>query len=64
MHSISDSKVRGANMGTIWAQQDPSGPHIGPPNFAIWDVMLSSEFPTKPHYNCKWPDTDIGIASI
>ena len=31
-----DSKVHGANMGPIWGRQDPSGPHVGPMNFAIW----------------------------
>ena len=31
-----DSKVYGANMGPIWGQQDPGGPHVGPMNFAIW----------------------------
>ena len=31
-----DSKVHGATMGPIWGWQDPSGPHIGPVNFAIW----------------------------
>ena len=31
-----DSKVIGANMGPIWGQQDPGGPHVGPKNFAIW----------------------------
>ena len=25
-----DSKVHGANMGPIWGQQDPGGPHVGP----------------------------------
>ena len=30
------SKVHGANMGPIWGRQDPSGPHVGPMNFAIW----------------------------
>ena len=30
-----DCKVHGANMGPIWDRQDPSGPHIGPINFAI-----------------------------
>ena len=29
-----DSNVHGANMGLIWGQQDPGGPHIGPTNFA------------------------------
>ena len=30
-----DSKVHGANMGPIWCQQDPGGPHVGPMNFTI-----------------------------
>ena len=33
---VPDSKVHGANMGPIWGQQDPGGPHVGPINFAIW----------------------------
>ena len=32
-----DSKVHGANMGPIWGQQDPGGPHVGHVNLAIWD---------------------------
>ena len=35
MH-VPDSKVHGANMGPIWARQDPGGPHVGPMNFVIW----------------------------
>ena len=38
--SIPDSKVHGANMGPIWGRQDPGGPHVGPVNFAIWDMSL------------------------
>ena len=34
-----DSKVHGANMGPIWGQQDPGGPHGGPMNFAIWATL-------------------------
>ena len=34
-----DSKVHGANMGPIWGRQDPGGPHVGPINIAIWDVV-------------------------
>ena len=30
-----DSKVHGANMGSIWGRQDPGGPHAGPVNVAI-----------------------------
>ena len=33
-----DSKLPGANMGPIWGRQDPDGPHVGPMNFAIWEV--------------------------
>ena len=29
-------------MGPIWGRHDPSGPHVGPMNFAIWN-MLSNE---------------------
>ena len=35
---IPDSKVHGANMGSIWGRQDPGGPHVGPMNFAIRDL--------------------------
>ena len=31
-----DSKVHGANMGPIWGQQDPGGPHVDPTNLATW----------------------------
>ena len=31
-----DNKVYGANMGPIWGQQGPGGPHVGPMNLAIW----------------------------
>ena len=34
------SKVHGANMGPIWGGHDQGGPHVGPMNFAIWDVTL------------------------
>ena len=30
-----DSKVHGANMGSIWGRQDPGEPHVGPINFVI-----------------------------
>ena len=39
-----DSKVHGANMGPIWGRQDPGGPHVGPMNFAIWDVLHCAYF--------------------
>ena len=39
-----DSKIHGANMGPIWGRQDPGGPHIGPMNFAIWDIIFVNIF--------------------
>ena len=36
MSNFPDGKVHGANMGLIWGQQDPDGPHVGPMNFALW----------------------------
>ena len=36
---IPDSKVHGANMGPIWGQQDPGGPHVGSMNFIIRDNL-------------------------
>ena len=38
-YAVPDSKVHGANMGPIWGRQDPGGPHVGPMNFAIWDIF-------------------------
>ena len=37
-HCIPGSEVHGANMGPTWGRQDPGGPHVGPMNFAIWDI--------------------------
>ena len=34
-----DSKIHGNNMGTIWGRQGPGGPHVGPMNFAILEVI-------------------------
>ena len=33
---VPDSKVHGTNMGPIWDQQDPGGPHISPMDIVIW----------------------------
>ena len=35
MSNNPDSKFYGANMGPIWAQLAPDGPHVGPMNLAI-----------------------------
>ena len=37
--TIPNSKVHGANMGPIWGRQDTGGPHVGPMNDAIWDMI-------------------------
>ena len=37
-HMIPHRKAHGANMGPTWGRHDPDGPHVGPMNFAIWDV--------------------------
>ena len=46
-----DSKVHGANMGPIWGQQNPGGPHVGPMKFIIWVYMDKIGFylPTTKH---------------
>ena len=36
---IPDSKVHGANMGPTWVLSAPDGPHVGPMNLAIGDVI-------------------------
>ena len=51
--SYPDSKVHGANMGPTCGWQDPSGPHAGPMNFAIW---LWSQKTTNTAY---WAEVDL-----
>ena len=53
---VPDSKVHGANMGSIWGRQDPGGPPVGPMNFAISGVTGSNslavaELNTRPSPN-------------
>ena len=40
-----DSKVHGAYMGPTWGQQDPGGPHVGPMNLAIKQVLALYNLP-------------------
>ena len=35
-----DSKVHGANMGPIWVLSAPDGPHVGPMNLAIREIII------------------------
>ena len=46
-----DNKVYGANMGPIWGRQDPVGPHVGPMNFAIWEVIVDYGSPSQINEN-------------
>ena len=41
--SSPDNKVNWVNMGHISGRQDPGGPHVGPMNFAIWEVFVFHE---------------------
>ena len=43
--SYPDSKVHATNMGPIWGQQDPDGPHVGPMNLANWGHSISISHP-------------------
>ena len=63
---IPDSKVHGANMGPILGRQDPGRPHVGPMNFAIWDMLSVyfsgnmfeisfTMFPKIQNINTSWP---------
>ena len=49
---LPESKVHGANMGSIWGRQDPGGPQVGPMDFAIWAVTVHSIiiFPSVTNY--------------
>ena len=40
LNSFPGSKIHGANMGSIWGQQDPGGPHVGHMNFVIWVSII------------------------
>ena len=38
-------------MGPTWGRQDPDGPHVGPMNLAIWDLVSCSTILTEhAHY--------------
>ena len=46
-----DSKVHGTNMRPIWGRQDLGGRHVGPINFAIWVIALTT---STNAYVCAW----------
>ena len=39
---IPDSKVHVADMGPTWVLLSPGGPHVGPMNLPIWDVIYNA----------------------
>ena len=49
LHGLPDSKVHGANMGPTWGRQDPGGHHVGPMNFAIWELLRVGGSPKNRH---------------
>ena len=49
---IPDSKVHGPNMGPIWGRQDPGGPHVGPMNLAIYDIISCGYMENLPLDKC------------
>ena len=44
LYKILDIKVHGAYMGPTWGRQDPGGPHVGPMNLAIRDILYSLQW--------------------
>ena len=46
------SKVCGANMGPIWVLSAPDGPHVGPMNLAIREVLSKGPVAATEHIWC------------
>ena len=44
------SKVHGASMGPIWGRRDPGGPHVGPMDFAILDIIENEKRLSNSHF--------------
>ena len=44
IRNIPGNKVHEAYMGPTWGRQDPGGPHVGPMNLAIRDVLRDCTF--------------------
>ena len=52
--NVTESKVNAANMGPIWGQPDPGGPHVGPMNLTIWGVLQDdNKTLPEPVLNCQ-----------
>ena len=67
---IPDSEVYGINKGPTWGRQDPGRPHVGPMNFAIWDIiplqrsLIASWWFTYIYNFIFWSSTDSSQCSI
>ena len=48
-----DSKIHGANTGSIWVWQGPGGPHVGHMNFAIRAYWITS-LVMRHLYDLRW----------
>ena len=51
-----NSKVHGANMGPIWGQQDPGGPHVGP-----WLVLSGNRHHDDWRISMDWWSSQLGF---
>ena len=58
---IPDNKVHVANMGPTWVLSAPGGPHVGPMNLAIRDLIwdMTSWMPASEPYK-KWGNMSYG----
>ena len=59
--SYPDSKVHGANMGPIWGQQDPGGPHGGPMSLAIWVGYRQSQWWLETSQHFEWQNCSLTL---
>ena len=51
--------TRGAK---TWGPQDPGGPHVGPMNIAIWDMLIYCQFKLgETHFNKNWKLLEWGL---
>ena len=47
MIDIPDSKVHGTNMGPTWVLSAPDGPHVGPMNLIIRNVVACTKYKSR-----------------
>ena len=49
-----DSKGHGANMGPTWVLSSPGGLHVGPMNFATWELTQDTAKKSKTKHKLWW----------